>query len=86
MSAITTRYRELGATDEQIQNNVLGIELDDIEAEKSAQYGTTVVCKDFFTYYQENIEDHTQFDAIVGNPPLFAISILQRNIVKLHLL
>ena len=43
LSAITTRYRELGATDEQIQNNVLGIELDDIEAEKSSQYGTTVV-------------------------------------------
>lgn len=38
LSAITTRYRELGATDEQIRNNVLGIELDDIEAEKSAQY------------------------------------------------
>ena len=69
LSAITTRYRELGATDEQIRNNVLGIELDDIEAEKSAQYGTTVVCKDFFTYYQDNIEDQTQFDVIVGNPP-----------------
>lgn len=69
LSAITNRYRELGATDEQIQNNVIGIELDDIEAEKSAQYGTTVVCEDFFTYYQENIEDQTQFDVIVGNPP-----------------
>lgn len=69
LSAITTRYRALGATDEQIRNNVLGIELDDIEAEKSAQYGTTVVCKDFFTYYQDNIEDQTQFDVIVGNPP-----------------
>ena len=52
LSAVTIRYRELGATDEQIRNNVLGIELDDIEAEKSAQYGTTIVCKDFFTYYQ----------------------------------
>ena len=67
LSAITTRYRKLGATDEQIQNNVLGIELDDIEAKKSAQYGTTVVCKDFFTYYQENIEGKAQFDVIVGN-------------------
>ena len=47
---------------------MLVIELDDIEAEKSAQYGTTVVCKDFFTYYQDNIEDQTQFDVIVGNP------------------
>ena len=48
---------------------MLGIELDDIEAEKSAQYGTTVICKDFFTYYQEEIEGQTQFDVIVGNPP-----------------
>lgn len=32
-------------------------------------YGTTVICKDFFTYYQEEIEGQTQFDVIVGNPP-----------------
>ena len=69
LNAITSRYRKLGATNEQIQNNVLGIELDDIEAAKSAQYGATVVCKDFFTYYQENIEEQTKFDVIVGNPP-----------------
>ena len=69
LNAVTTRYRELGATDEQIRENVLGIELDDAEAKKAAQYGTTVVCKDFFTYYQEKIEGQTQFDVIVGNPP-----------------
>lgn len=69
MSAITTRCRELGASDEQIRQNVIGIELDDVEAAKSAQYGTTVVCKDFFTYYQETIDGQTQFDVIVGNPP-----------------
>lgn len=69
LSAITTRYRELGATDEQIHNNVLGVELDSTEAAKSSQYGTTVVCNDFFTYYQDNIEGQTQFDVIVGNPP-----------------
>lgn len=69
LSAVTTRYRELGATDAQIRDNILGIELDNAEAKKSAQYGTTVVCKDFFTYYQEKIEDQAQFDVIVGNPP-----------------
>lgn len=69
LSAITTRCRELGASDEQIRQNVIGIELDDVEAAKSAQYGTTVVCKDFFTYYQETIDGQTQFDVIVGNPP-----------------
>ena len=69
LNAVTTRYRELGATDEKIRENILGIELDDAEAKKATQYGTTVVCKDFFTYYQEKIEGQTQFDVIVGNPP-----------------
>lgn len=69
LSAITKRFSEFGATAEQIRKNVIGVELDFAEAEKSAQYGTTVICKDFFTYYQENIEEQAQFDAIVGNPP-----------------
>ena len=69
LSAITKRYSELGANHETIKENVIGIELDDVEAAKSEQYGTTVICNDFFTYYQENIEDQIQFDVIVGNPP-----------------
>lgn len=69
LSAITMRYSELGASDEQVKQNVIGIELDGVEATKAAQYGTTVVCKDFFTYYQEKIEGQIQFDVIVGNPP-----------------
>lgn len=69
LSAITKRFSELGATVEQIRKNVIGVELDAAEAEKSAQYDTTVICKDFFTYYQENVEEQAQFDVIVGNPP-----------------
>lgn len=69
LSAITKRFCKLGATAEQIRKNVIGVELDAAEAEKSAQYDTAVICKDFFTYYQENIEEQAQFDVIVGNPP-----------------
>lgn len=69
LSAITARCNAIGASDKQIKQNVLGIELDSVEAAKSAQYGATVVCKDFFTYYNEKIEGQVQFDAIVGNPP-----------------
>ena len=69
LGAITKRYSELGATHEAIKKNVIGIELDNVEAAKSEQYGATVICNDFFTYYQENIDDQVQFDAIVGNPP-----------------
>lgn len=69
LGAITKRFSELGATHEDVKKNVIGIELDDVEAAKSEQYGSTVICNDFFTYYQENIEDKTQFDVIVGNPP-----------------
>lgn len=69
LNAVTNRYRRLGASAEQIKKNVIGIELDEIEATKSAQYGTNVICKDFFTYYQENIDEQVKFDVIVGNPP-----------------
>ena len=69
LSAITKRFSEFGATAEQIRKNVIGVELDSAEAKKSAQYGTTVVCEDFYTYYRENIEEQAQFDAIVGNHP-----------------
>lgn len=69
LSAITDRLQVLGTTEGQIKQNVIGIELDDIEAEKSAKYGTTVICEDFFTYYKEFIDGKTQFDVIVGNPP-----------------
>lgn len=69
LSAITNRLRVLGSTNEKIKQNVIGVELDDIEAEKSAKYGTTVICEDFFSYYKQNIDKKKQFDVIVGNPP-----------------
>lgn len=69
LSAITNRLRVLGSTNEMIKQNVIGVELDDIEAEKSAKYGTTVICEDFFSYYKQNIDKKKQFDVIVGNPP-----------------
>lgn len=69
LSAITNRLRVLGSTNEQIKQNVIGVELDDIEAEKSAKYGTTVICEDFFSYYEQYIDKKKQFDVIVGNPP-----------------
>ena len=69
LGAIKDRLQTLGTAQTQIKRNVLGIELDKIEAEKSAKYGATVVCEDFFTYYKEFIDEKKQFDVIVGNPP-----------------
>lgn len=69
LSAITNRLQKIGATEGQIRQNVVGIELDGVEAEKSAKYGTTVICDDFFTYYDKFIDEKNQFDVIVGNPP-----------------
>ncbi len=69
LSAITSRFQKLGATPDEIKRNIVGVELDEIEAEKSARYGTTVICEDFFTYYNEFIDDKAQFDVIAGNPP-----------------
>ena len=72
LSAITSRFQKLGATPDEIKRNIVGVELDEIEAEKSARYGTTVICEDFFTYYNEFIDDKAQFDVIAGNPPFTA--------------
>lgn len=62
-------YKKLGATDEQIKSNVLGIEQDEIEAQKASQYSATIICNDFFDYYQNNVDDCAKFDVIIGNPP-----------------
>ena len=69
LNAITHRLKILGATRQEVKKNVIGVELDNVEAEKAAQYGTTVVCKDFFSYFREVVDDKKKFDAIVGNPP-----------------
>lgn len=69
LSAIANRLDTLGVTAEQIKQNTIGVELDEDEARKSAKYGTTVVCSDFFTYYDKFVDEKMQFDVIVGNPP-----------------
>lgn len=50
-------------------HNVVGIELDTIEAEKARKCGYTVIQGDYFSYYEQCIEDKQKFDVIVGNPP-----------------
>lgn len=69
LGAISKRLQRLGCTKSQINQNVIGVELDEVEAKKAEKYGTTVICNDFFSYYNEYIDEKTQFDAIVGNPP-----------------
>ena len=86
IKALTDCYKELGATDEQIKSGVLGIEQDEIEAEKASLYGATIACGDFFNYYQNNIDGRTEFDVIVAIHHIFAMGILKRNIAKLLLI
>ena len=69
IKALVDHYKKLGATDKQIKNSVLGIEQDEIEAQKASQYSATIICNDFFDYYQNSIDGRTKFDVIVGNPP-----------------
>lgn len=69
IEALTNHYKKLGATDRQIKSSVLGVEQDEVEAEKASQYGATVICNDFFDYYQDNIDGRAKFDVIIGNPP-----------------
>lgn len=69
LNAITCKLKNMGATDAQINRNVIGVEWDIEEANKSARYGTKVVCEDFFTYYSTEIDEKKEFDVILGNPP-----------------
>lgn len=69
ISAIADRLHEMDASNQAIQHNVTGVELDKIEAKKAGQYGPNIVQSDFFTYYQNSIDDKKEFDVIVGNPP-----------------
>lgn len=69
IKALANCYKRLGVTDEQIKSNVLGVEQDEIEAQKASQYGATIICNDFFDYYQNSIDGRTKFDVIIGNPP-----------------
>lgn len=65
IKALVDHYKKLGATDKQIKNSVLGIEQDEIEAQKASQYSATIICNDFFDYYQNSIDGRTKFDVIV---------------------
>src|SRR5699024_2605289 len=69
ISAIADRLHEMGASDQSIEHNVTGIELDKVEANKAGQYGPNVVQSDFFTYYRNSIDEKKEFDVVVGNPP-----------------
>ena len=69
LNAIPHRLKILGATRQVFTNTANGVELDIVESETAAQFGTTVVCKDFFSYFREVVDDKKKFDAIVGNPP-----------------
>lgn len=69
ISAISRRMDDLGVSAREKQENVLGIELFNIEAEKARLYGTTIVTADFFGYYKDNIRGKKKFDVILGNPP-----------------
>lgn len=50
-------------------NNILGIELDKIEAKKASKYNANIINEDFFSYYEKEILNKRKFDCVVGNPP-----------------
>lgn len=66
---VVERLTFLGASSTEIKKNVLGIELYESEAKKSAQYGSTILCGDFFGIYKSILRGKRKFNTIVGNPP-----------------
>lgn len=69
LSAIADRFKDIGASMQEIRQNVIGVELYEEEARKARCYGTTVITSDFFTFYETEIDGKQEFDAILGNPP-----------------
>lgn len=69
IKSIVERLASLGADKSEIQKCLLGIELYKTEAQKAEQYGTKIVCGDFFGTYRDTIKGKRKFDVIVGNPP-----------------
>lgn len=69
VNAITSKLQRMGTSDQAIKRNVTGVELDKTEAKKASRYGASIIQSDFFTYYQNCIDDKKKFDVIVGNPP-----------------
>ncbi|PXW16358.1 N-6 DNA methylase [Chryseobacterium sp. CBTAP 102] len=69
------RFKELGTEDNQLYGLVQGVELLEVEAEKSklraAKYGLnsdTITNDDFFNFILKNNEK-ANYDIVVGNPP-----------------
>lgn len=48
---------------------ITAVELDPVEAAKAETLGFPTNNMDFFTYYENNIEEKRKYDVIVGNPP-----------------
>lgn len=69
IKSISNKYEQFGKSDLDKQKNILGIELYETEAQKSREYGATVITSDFFGYYKEHIQGKKKFDVILGNPP-----------------
>ena len=66
---IVERLLFLGATTNEIKRNVFAVELYEEEAKKASEYGSNVICGDFFGIFKDTIKGKIKFDAIVGNPP-----------------
>lgn len=69
IESIVDVFGERGLSKAEIDAQVLGIELDEKEAQKARQSGGNIVNSDFFTFYNQEINGKKRFDVVVGNPP-----------------
>lgn len=69
LKVASDKFRAMGASDKEIYEKITGVELDAIEAKKAKIYGAEVVCEDFFSYYEREIDEKKQYDVVIGNPP-----------------
>ncbi|MBN2531310.1 MAG: class I SAM-dependent methyltransferase [Spirochaetales bacterium] len=74
LKSIIERKKELNENFDQINENLFGVEIDNVEYKKFNDYIFNVFnqnfnnlfCNDFFTWFENN---NNKFDVVVGNPP-----------------
>ena len=66
IEAVCNKLRNLGCSESQIANQVVGVEIDSDEASKASISSAKIINEDFFTFNQK---DENLYDVVVGNPP-----------------
>lgn len=80
LSAVENELLALGAKKTSLKKQILGIEYESGEAKKAAQLSSgRVIASDFFTECKNLLDNKSQFDIVLGNPPYIRYQSFQES-------